>query len=135
MAKRRKALVWVLRPAAGGAEVLLLLRPARRGGGLHPVTGKADGAESFAAAAAREVEEETGLSGPLVDLRFAHQFEVPGRGAFSEAAFLLSAPAGVEPRLSDEHVGHRWVTPAAARALLEWAAHRESLRLAVAAFG
>ena len=54
-----KALVWVLRPSKGGAEVLLLQRPARRGGGLHPVTGKAEEGEEPLAAASREVLEET----------------------------------------------------------------------------
>src|SRR6185503_13168963 len=48
---RTKALVWIVRSGAGGPEVLLLERPDRRGGGEHPVTGKADARESAAACA------------------------------------------------------------------------------------
>ena len=66
---RLKALVWILRPGPSGPQVLLLERPERRGGGEHPVTGKADAGESAAACAQREALEETGLNGALVDLR------------------------------------------------------------------
>jgi ADP-ribose pyrophosphatase YjhB (NUDIX family) len=107
---RLKALVWIVRPSQGGPEVLLLQRPARRGAGEHPVTGKADPGESAIDCAAREASEETGLTG---DLR---------------------VPRDAEPRLSDEHVAARWVTPKEARAVLGWEAHREALDLALDAF-
>src|SRR5919202_2686810 len=71
---RSKALVWIVRQGAGGPEVLLLQRPPRRGGGFHPVTGKAAEGETVAEAAAREAREETGLTGELVDLGFEHEF-------------------------------------------------------------
>ena len=131
-AERLKALVWILRPGSGGEpEVLLLQRPAPRGGGFHPVTGKGHAAESAAEAAAREAEEETGLRGSLVDVGYEHSF-VDGRGRpHREVAFLLRVPAGAEASLSSEHVAARWAAPAEARAAVQWPAHRESLERAL----
>jgi 8-oxo-dGTP pyrophosphatase MutT (NUDIX family) len=124
---RLKALVWILRPdGVRGPQVLLLERPKRRGGGLHPVTGKADRGESARACAEREAHEETGLAGPMRELGHAHRFR-----QFEEHAFAMTAKSGAEPTLSDEHVGHRWVAPAVALAAVEWPAHRESLELAL----
>ena len=123
-----KALVWLLRPGRAGPEVLLLERPARRGGGWHPVTGKADPGEAAAACAAREAFEETALRGELHDLDYAHRFSDARRGrSYEERAFLLSVPAQGEPRLSSEHVAARWATPGDARAAVQWPSHRDSL--------
>jgi 8-oxo-dGTP pyrophosphatase MutT (NUDIX family) len=131
---RLKALVWILRQGASGEpEVLLLQRPARRGSGEHPVTGKADPGESARDCAAREAKEETGLTGELVDLGLVHRYSGK-KGQFEEHAFLLRAKKGAEPKLSDEHVSHRWVTPAEARAAVRWKAHRDALDLAVKVF-
>jgi ADP-ribose pyrophosphatase YjhB (NUDIX family) len=126
---RLKALVWIVRP---GPEALLLRRPERRGGGEHPVTGKADEGESASAAAAREAFEETGLRGELVELGLVHRY-TGKKGLFEEHAFLLRVPKGAEPRLSDEHIAHRWATAAEAREAVRWKAHRESLDLALKA--
>ena len=134
---RGKALVWVIRPGPvpRSHEVLLLERPRHRGGGLHPVTGKADARETPAQTAAREAREETGLTGALTDLGFEHRFTAakPGKQPVDwvERAFLLQVPAGSEPRLSEEHVARKWVALGEVAALLEWAAHRESLKRAV----
>jgi 8-oxo-dGTP pyrophosphatase MutT (NUDIX family) len=126
---RLKALVWILRPGPTGPQVLLLERPRRRGGGEHPVTGKADPGETAAACASREALEETGLRGELVDLGFAHRYR--GRkGEFEEHAFLLRVPAGASPALSEEHVRHRWVSRDQAQAAVGWDAHKRALELA-----
>jgi len=130
---RLKALVWILRPGPPGPSVLLLERPPRRGGGAHPVTGKAEPGESAAACAAREALEETGLRGEVVDLQFAHQYQRK-KGPFEEHAFLLRAAPGATPSLSDEHVAYRWVTPQEARAAVSWPAQARALDLAVQAF-
>jgi 8-oxo-dGTP pyrophosphatase MutT (NUDIX family) len=130
---RLKALVWIVRPSQGGPEVLLLQRPARRGAGEHPVTGKADPGESAIDCAAREASEETGLTGDLVELGHAHRYD-RRKDSFEEHSFLLRVPRDAEPRLSDEHVAARWVTPKEARAVLGWEAHREALDLALDAF-
>ena len=123
-------MVWILRPAGRGREVLLLQRPERRGGGWHPVTGKADAGESPHGCADREAFEETGLRGELRDLGLRHTYERK-QHAFEEHAFLLRVPPGAEPRLSDEHVAHRWASPEDARRAVEWNAHREALDLAL----
>ena len=128
---RLKALVWIVRPgSAGDLEVLLLRRPDQRGGGEHPVTGKADGGESAAACAVREAEEETGLRGELLDLRLAHRFRGK-KGDFEEHTFLLRVPKGSEPVLSSEHVAHRWAREGEALEALDWEAHREALTAAL----
>jgi 8-oxo-dGTP pyrophosphatase MutT (NUDIX family) len=128
-------MVWVFRPGGDGrAEVLLLQRPIARGGGFHPVTGKAEAGESALEAAAREALEETGLAGPLADLRFQHEFARSGR-RFVEHAFLLQAAPGAAVTLSREHVAAEWVEPAEAVLRLRWTAHKASLALALAAWG
>jgi 8-oxo-dGTP pyrophosphatase MutT (NUDIX family) len=123
-------MVWIVRP---GPEVLLLRRPARRGGGEHPVTGKADEGESPAHCAEREAFEETGLRGDLVDLHFKHGYR-DQRRELEEHAFLLRVAKKSEPAVSEEHVSARWVTPAEAKKVLEWEAHKDALALALDAF-
>lgn len=130
--RRLKAMVWIVRPAGRGREVLLLQRPDRRGGGWHPVTGKADAGEAPHLCAGREAFEETGLRGDLRELGLSHTYE-HRRHAFEEHAFVLRVPAGAEPRLSDEHVAHWWASPEDAHKAIEWSAHREALDLALKA--
>lgn len=121
-----------MRPGPGGRpEVLLLERPRRRGGGEHPVTGKAEPGEKPLACAGREAHEETGLRGDLVELGIVHRYR-GGRGLFEEHAFLLSAARRAEPAISSEHVAFRWATAEEARAALHWKAHRETLDAALA---
>jgi lipoyl(octanoyl) transferase len=129
-----KALVWVLRPGKAGAEVLLLQRPARRGGGFHPVTGKAEDGEEPVAAAVREALEETGIEGTLTDLEFVHEFTNHKGRLAEEHAFLLLAVPRAQVRISDEHDGFVWMDPEAARGAVSWQAHRESLELALVEF-
>jgi 8-oxo-dGTP pyrophosphatase MutT (NUDIX family) len=124
---RTKALVWILRP---GPEVLLLRRPQRRGGGEHPVTGKAEKGETPVACAVREAFEETALRGRLVDLDFSHRFSGKTR-EFEEHAFALHVPQASEPSLSSEHEAARWVSPQEALAKVTYSAHREALKLAL----
>ena len=113
--------------------MLLLERPARRGGGEHPVTGKAHAGESAAACARREALEETGIDGEPIALHHVHRFQ--GRkNTFEEHSFLLRAPNGAAASLSDEHIAHRWVSPDEARAVLHWKAHRDALDLALKAW-
>jgi 8-oxo-dGTP pyrophosphatase MutT (NUDIX family) len=130
---RLKALVWILRPGPSGPQALLLERPRTRGGGEHPVTGKADRGESPLACAAREAFEETGLQGELVDLRYVHGYG-GSKGAFEEHAFLLRVPAEAMPSTSAEHVGFRWAPPQEAGAAVRWRAHARALELALRAF-
>ena len=128
---RLKALVWIMRPGSGGRpDVLLLERPSRRGGGEHPVTGKAEPGETPLACAGREAQEETGLRGDLAALGLVHRYRA-AKGDFEEHAFLLSVARRAEPRLSSEHVAFRWAAPEEARAVLHWETHREALDAAL----
>ena len=124
---RLKALVWIVRH---GPEVLLLRRPERRGGGEHPVTGKADDGEKPLACAEREAYDETGLRGELHPLHVVHRYRAK-KGNFEEHAFLLKVPRKAEPQLSTEHTSFRWVSPDEALAALHWKAHREALEAAL----
>ena len=130
-----KALVWVVRSGGPGVEVLLLRRPGRRGGGFHPVTGKAHAGEPAPTAAAREAEEETGLTGKLVDLKWVHEFTGPKGRHIREHGFLLEVEAASRVRISDEHEDFAWMPPEKARSSLTWPAHREALDLALQQFG
>jgi 8-oxo-dGTP pyrophosphatase MutT (NUDIX family) len=124
--------VWIVRQGSSGPEVLLLRRPPRRGGGLHPVTGKVEDREPVAAGAAREAEEETGLTGELFDLGYSHDYVSAGGKRFREHAFLLRVPPTARAvELSDEHEAFTWVPPDEARAAVSWPAHREALELAL----
>jgi 8-oxo-dGTP pyrophosphatase MutT (NUDIX family) len=128
---RLKALVWIMRPGDGGRpEVLLLERPGRRGGGEHPVTGKADRGEKPLDCAAREAQEETGLRGDLTELKVVHRYR-GAKGVFEEHAFLLRVSRRAEPVISSEHVAFRWASPDGARAALHWKAHHETLDAAL----
>ena len=97
------------------------------------MTGKADEGESAKACAAREAEEETGLTGELAALGLVHRY-AGKKGRFEEHAFLLRVRKGAEPKLSDEHVAYRWVSPDEARAAVRWKAHRDALDLALKVF-
>ena len=128
---RLKALVWILRPGPGGSpEVLLLERPRKRGGGEHPVTGKADPGETPLVCAEREAHEETGLRGDLAELGMVHRYRA-ARGAFEEHAFLMRVARRAEPAISTEHVAFRWAALEEASAALHWKAHRETLDVAL----
>jgi lipoyl(octanoyl) transferase len=78
------------------AEYLLLRRTDERGGFWQPVTGKIKRKrnESPKEAAVREVFEETGLEGELIDLDYIHSFYI-------EPQFLKKSE--VEPQINLEH--------------------------------
>jgi 8-oxo-dGTP pyrophosphatase MutT (NUDIX family) len=87
-------------------------------------------------AAARELHEETGFAPRLDELReldYAHSFAMRDRmpPPFAhETAFALKLSGDAEPRLSDEHVEHRWCTVEEALPLLPFAGLRRAVRLA-----
>jgi lipoyl(octanoyl) transferase len=121
----------------GDGRVLLMQRAPARGGFWQILTGRIEVGESEIAAVAREIHEETGFNPELEavkPLRYAHSFALGDRippFVIEETAF--TARVSGEPRLSDEHVAHRWVTPDEARVLLPFAGLRRAVALATTA--
>ena len=113
---------------------LLLRRAPAKGGGWQPVTGRvevADGAGEAAllAAAAREVEEETGLAVVrVVDLGLASDFTGYDGHRYRERAFAAEVREDAHHRLSVEHDDAAWLTFDEALARLTWAENKEALR-------
>jgi dATP pyrophosphohydrolase len=125
-----------------GLEVLLLER-ALRPGYWQSVTGSLDSpAEPLAAAAAREVGEETGIAaalGRLVAWNVANTFEIyaqwrhrfgPGITHNTEHVFGLALPHRVPVTLAaDEHVAFEWLPwREAADKCFSWS-NRDAIRM------
>ncbi|HEY9016106.1 MAG TPA: NUDIX domain-containing protein [Gemmatimonadales bacterium] len=123
--------VYAVRMAGGSMECLTLRRApgGRCPGSWESVHGHIEPAERPATAAARELEEETGLTAARwynlsrVELFYQHRTDevalVPVFVAFIEGQ------DGV--RLGPEHDGFEWMPLAAARARLAWPRERRAL--------
>ena len=118
-----------------GEEFLVLRRSEVQGGYWHCVSGGVEPGEAAAAAAARELLEETGLEARPVSVPepFSYAPEPWEPHAAVSAAeihvdcFLAEAPAGWEPELDWEHDQYRWCAHADAVALLYWPEPRRIL--------
>ena len=136
----------VLHTALG--EVLLLERAARPGY-WQSVTGSLDRLdEPLAAAALREVREETGIESPpqaLRDWNLAYTFEIyaqwrhrfaPGTTHNTEHLFSLELPARVPVTLAaDEHVASQWLPWAEAAARCFSWSNRDAIAMLGASLG
>jgi dATP pyrophosphohydrolase len=128
--------VWIFRLAERGLEILLMRRaPGRVLPGLwQGVSGSIEPGERIAAAARRELAEETGFDEPIVeafyDLDLVNQFHWPSVDAvISAAVFGARVGAYADPILSVEHDAFRWVTPADALDLVVWPAYRTAIEV------
>jgi 8-oxo-dGTP pyrophosphatase MutT (NUDIX family) len=108
-------------------DVLVLRRTEAGGGYWHVVAGAVEAGESDAEAAARELLEETGLTGRLIDLDRSTLYPLP-HGDVTVVYFSAEAPAGWEPLLNEEHDEYRWCGLDEACSLLRWPEVGEVLR-------
>ena len=134
--------VVVRRPGADGVEFLVLLRSPEKLGYWHLVAGGVEWGEEPAAAAARELAEETGLRAEPELLGGPVDYDLSGDPAEVRERFpagtecivvwpyVADAPAAWEPILDEEHVEHRWLGLDEAVGLLHYPEPREAVRRA-----
>ena len=95
-------------PVRPDGRMLLLLRPS---GTWDPPAGRLAPGESFERGAVREVYEETGLLVTPQRLLATWVGKGPNGGLLASATYVSRVSAGRDGvRLSDEHLGYRWVT-------------------------
>ncbi|MET9810809.1 NUDIX hydrolase [Streptomyces halstedii] len=73
--------------------------------------GHVDAGETSLDASARELEEETGITVPVADLRQVGAFDAPGRdprGRYVTVAYTATLPAPVQPMAGDDAAAARW---------------------------
>lgn len=124
------------------ADHLLLVKRARDGI-WHIPAGVVELGESFSAAAARELEEETGLrDAQVIDLECAQHYPAEPSDAYPPDVtevtlqnFAVEAPIIWEPVLDAEHTASRWVPLPDASSLLHWENSREACKVLVARLG
>jgi dATP pyrophosphohydrolase len=125
---------WLFRRAGADVDVLLLHRASGRplAGLWQGVSGRVEASERVAAAALREVAEETGIGGDTVlaffDLDLVNAFHWPASdGVVLSAIFAAQVGPDVDPVLSDEHDDWRWTPIERATAEVVWPGYREAL--------
>jgi 8-oxo-dGTP diphosphatase len=73
--------------------------------------GHVDMGETSLAASVRELEEETGITVPVTDLRQVGAYDAPGRdprGRYVSVAYTATLPTLVQPTAGDDATAARW---------------------------
>ena len=124
--------VLVVRPAAGGHELLLGRRAEGRymGGTWQLITGGIEPGETAWQAAVREVGEETGLTvGELYRLAVVTQFYRVDNDAICIAPmFCAVVREGAAVTINPEHTHLEWTPLATAASRLMWPTDHEAIR-------
>lgn len=134
----RSVQVVIFAETATGVEYLLLRRLASHGGFWQSVTGSLEEGETHTQAAAREVEEETGIrrrEDELIGLGVVNVFEIapqwrakyaPGVTHNEEVCFALKVDK-CEVRIDPiEHEAYTWVDYDAALGMLYWESNKRA---------
>ena len=123
-------------------DYLVLRRVPERLGYWSLVSGGVEAGESPADAARRELREETGLDGDVVELPVVLSYSLlddppevraryaPGIETVAVHAFLVLAPRGWEPVLDAEHDAYRWCGADEAASLFAYETPKQALRAA-----
>jgi len=131
--------VYVLRPASGGWEVLVLRRGphGRCPHAWETIHGHILEGEAPVEAALRELAEETGLvPASFFNVSRVETFYLHTRDAVALIpVFCAFVAAGAEARLSEEHEGAQWLAPDAASARFAWPRERRALADILALLG
>ena len=98
-----------------GGEFLVVHRSPENDAYWHLVSGGVEEGETFAEAAVRELQEETGLLATVEPLDAPFEY-----GGILVESFVADAPPGWEPALDWEHDDYRWCALADAERLLRW---------------
>jgi|SRR5690348_10303724 8-oxo-dGTP pyrophosphatase MutT (NUDIX family) len=106
-----------------GGEYLVVHRSPENDAYWHLVAGGVEEGETFAEAAVRELQEETGLDSPVEPLDTSFAYE-----SVHVECFITDAPEAWEPTLDWEHDEYRWLPREEAAELLHWPEPAELLR-------
>jgi dATP pyrophosphohydrolase len=106
-----------------GDEYLVAHRSPEGGAYWHGIAGGVEAGETFAEAAARELREETGFDGEVVELGEPFVY-----ADITVHTFIVDVPADWEPTLNFEHDDYRWCSRDDAVELLHWPEPKAVLR-------
>jgi dATP pyrophosphohydrolase len=106
-----------------GDEYLVAHRSPQGGAYWHGIAGGVEVGETFAEAAARELREETGFDGEVVELGEPFVY-----ADITVHTFIVDVPADWEPTLNFEHDDYRWCSRDDAVELLHWPEPKAVLR-------